>query len=85
VDECKPLLAAPSAAVAAGVDVTVTGLTPGLQGLTLVHFSAQPEPFVTQKRTLNIPYQPLTPRKHLVSTPSMHTLSRRKRLSRAQK
>jgi len=25
------------------------------QGLTLVHFSAQPEPFLTQPYTLNIP------------------------------
>jgi hypothetical protein len=27
----------------------------GLQGLTLVHFLAQPEPFLTQKHTLNTP------------------------------
>ena len=31
------------------------------QGLTLVHFSAQPEPFLTQKHTLYIPDHSLTP------------------------
>ena len=32
------------------------------QGLTLVHFSAQPEPFLIQKKyTLNTPYYPLLP------------------------
>jgi hypothetical protein len=32
-----------------------TTATAGDQGLTLVHFSAQPKPFLTEKHTLNIP------------------------------
>jgi hypothetical protein len=34
------------------------------QGLTLVHFSAQPEPFLTPNYTLNPPKYPLPPAKH---------------------
>jgi hypothetical protein len=33
----------------------------GLQGLTLVHFSAQPEPFLTLKYPLNAYTPPPTP------------------------
>jgi hypothetical protein len=47
------------------------------QGLTLAHFSAQPEPFLAQKHTLNIPLHPLAPLKYLVSTPFMHPPSHR--------
>jgi len=32
-----------------------------LQGLTLVHFLAQPEPFLTQKHTPNTPNTPFHP------------------------
>jgi len=38
------------------------------QGLTLVHFSAQFEPSLTQKHTLNTPNTPYHPLKHK-STP----------------
>jgi len=31
------------------------------QGLTLVHFSAQPEPFLSPKKTRNTPKHPLIP------------------------
>ena len=55
------------------------------QGLTLVHFSAQPEPFLSQKHTLNTPYPPLRPIKHPVNNPLMHPLSRSKRLRGAEK
>jgi len=34
---------------------STAGRTLSNQGLTLVHFSAQPEPFLTQKHTLNTP------------------------------
>jgi hypothetical protein len=34
------------------------------QGLAVVHFSAQPEPFLTQKGTLNSPLYPPTPVTH---------------------
>ena len=39
------------------------------QGLTLFHFSAQPEPFLSQNYTLNTPSHPPTPRKHPLNTP----------------
>jgi hypothetical protein len=42
-----------------------TIIAPTWQGLTLVHFSAQLEPFLTQKHTLNTPDAP----HHPLSTP----------------
>jgi hypothetical protein len=42
VDECKPL--------AMGLNVWACR-----QGFTLVHFSAQPEPFLIQEHTLHLP------------------------------
>jgi hypothetical protein len=38
------------------------------QGLTLVHFSAQPEPFLTQIHPVH-PKHPLTPPQHPLNTP----------------
>jgi len=49
------------------------------QGLTLVHFSAQPELFLTQTYAKH-PLLPLTPPKHPLHTPSVHPLSYTKRL-----
>jgi hypothetical protein len=45
------------------------------QGLTLVHFSAQPEPFLTQNTPQTPPETPLhsmTPLKHPLNNPCMH-------------
>ena len=45
------------------------------QGLTLVHFSAQPEPFLTQntlRTTPDTPSYPLTHPKHPLNNPQMH-------------
>jgi hypothetical protein len=39
------------------------------QGLTLVHSSAQPQPFMTQPHHLSTPQYPLTPRKRPLNTP----------------
>ena len=50
------------------------------QGLTLVHFSAQPELFLTQKHTRRTHSQSLTPDKHPLNNPEMHPLSQSKRL-----
>ena len=51
------------------------------QGLTLVHLSAQPQPFLTQIHTLNPPKYPLTPPKKQPSNNLYtHPLSYRKRL-----
>ena len=38
------------------------------QGLTLAHFSAQPEPFLTRKRNQNAPEYPRKPYRHPVIT-----------------
>jgi len=46
------------------------------QGLTLVHFSAQPEPFLTQ----NTPEYPLTPLENPPNTPCVQLLTHSKRL-----
>jgi hypothetical protein len=48
-----------------GVPAAGDGGGAARQGLTLVHFSAQPEPFLTQ----NNPYYPLTLRKHFLNDP----------------
>ena len=45
------------------------------QGLTLVHFSAQPEPYLTQTHTLNTSQYPRAP----LYNPYKHPLSHRKR------
>jgi len=44
------------------------------QGLTLVHSSAQPKPFLTRARIhlINTPHSPLTPPTHLRNNPQMH-------------
>jgi len=39
------------------------------QGLTLVHFSAQPKPCLTQTHTLHTPTRPLTPPKQPLNAP----------------
>jgi hypothetical protein len=51
------------------------------QGLTLVHYSAQLEPFLTQKYTLNTPITPYHPPKHPRNNRYVHPLSHRGRLS----
>jgi len=48
---------------------TMSGMTTLAQGLTLVHFSAQPEPFLQQKHTLHIPQHLPTPRKEPLNAP----------------
>jgi len=50
------------------------------QGLSLVHFSAQPEPFLTQNTSSPSPNTPQTPPKHPLYFPYMHPLSHSKRL-----
>ena len=40
------------------------------QALTLVHFSAQPEPFLTQRHTLNTPNTPYQPTNTPETTPN---------------
>ena len=51
------------------------------QGLTLVHFSAQPELFLTQNTAYTSPNTPYIPPTHPLNNPYMHPLSYRKRLS----
>ena len=55
VNECKPLRAG--------------GALPPRQGLTLVHYSAQLEPFLTRKHTLNTPATPQTNPKQPLTAP----------------
>jgi hypothetical protein len=50
------------------------------QGLTLVPFSAQPEPFLKRKHILHIPSYPLIPHKQPLNNPQTRPLSHRKRL-----
>jgi len=63
VDECTPLVAGGAHLRArAGVAVALRGARGARQGLTLVHFSAQLEPCLTQENTLhtlNTPNIPL--------------------------
>ena len=51
------------------------------QGLTLVHFSAQLEPFLTPIQPQTPPDKPLTPHNHRLNDPYTHFLSHGKRLS----
>jgi hypothetical protein len=44
------------------------------QGLTFVHFSAQPKPCLPQEYTLNTPSHPSTPTKLPPDSPSTHPL-----------
>ena len=65
MDEWEPL---PSSAIAtakfvSNVKTSNLPTVPATQGLTLVHVSAHPEPFLKQKHTLHIPAYPLTPPK----------------------
>ena len=56
----------------------------GRQGLTLVHFSAQLEPCLTQENTphtLNTPKHPLVPPEYGLHHPYAHPLSHTKRSS----
>jgi len=56
-----------------GVGRTVTRLGVSLrQGLTLVHYSAQLEPFLTQKRTLHTPNTPCHPLNNPSTPPKQH-------------
>jgi hypothetical protein len=59
------------AAAAGSLDrvAAAAGAAPGRQGLTLVHFSAQPKPCLPQTRTLNTPQHPLTPLKQTLNAP----------------
>jgi hypothetical protein len=78
VDECEPLIGGVRAVEGTETDA-VRGAGAG-QGFTLVHFSAHPEPFLTQNNTLHTPEHPLTTPttpKHPLDTPektSTHTL-----------
>ena len=54
-----------------------SGPTPG-QGLTLVPISAQPQPCLTQRHTLNTLEHPFTPPKHPLDNPSAHPLCQKK-------
>jgi hypothetical protein len=49
------------------------------QGLTLVHFSAQPKLCLTRTHTLYTPKQPLTTPKQPLHNPSTHPLYHKKR------
>jgi hypothetical protein len=65
-------LAAAAAALACALAALAAFLDSGgggavAQGLTPLHLSAQPQPFLTQKHTF---HNPLTPRKHPLSNPS---------------
>jgi len=51
------------------------------EGLTLVHVSAQLEPFLTQNTPEGPPKNPVTPPTHPLKNPYMHPLSHSKRLS----
>ena len=55
-------------------------VAPRQQGLTLVHFSAQLEPCLTQADTLQT-LNPLTPPLHGLHNPHAHPLSHTKRSS----
>ena len=48
----------------------LTALATDRQGLTLVHYSAQLEPFLTQKHTLNSPDTPYHPLNTPETTPN---------------
>ena len=52
-----------------GARVRLRGAQAVRQGLTLVHFSAQTEPFLNEKLTLHTPYYTLTPPKHPLNAP----------------
>jgi hypothetical protein len=52
---------------------------PSHQGLTRVHFSAQPQPLMTQNTPFTL-YYPLIPPKHRLNNPLLHPLSNSKRL-----
>jgi len=50
------------------------------QGLTLIHFSAEPEPFLTQNTPYTLPIvSNITPCNHPPNSPCMHPLSHTKR------
>jgi hypothetical protein len=55
------------------------------QGLTLVHFSAQPEPFLTLQYNLNTLNTPYTPPIHPLNIPCAHPLPHETHLCRAEK
>jgi len=59
------------AAVVGGGGGGGRGGAPEGQGLTLVHFSAQPEPFPTQNTPYTPPKFPLTPPVHLLNNSPM--------------
>jgi isopenicillin N synthase-like dioxygenase len=62
---------------------TVGAERPRRQELTLVHLSAQPEPYLTPNTPFPPPNTPgisYTPAKQPLNNPSMHPLSHRKRL-----
>ena len=50
------------------------------QGLTLVHYSAQPQPLLSQTHTQITPYYSLTSPKHPLNNLATRPLSHRKRL-----
>jgi hypothetical protein len=88
VDECKPLPVISFQQVMTGTGHAADPLTASrsppaaaaAERLILVHFSAQPEPFLTQNTPYTHPNTPSTPPNHPLKNPYMHPLSHRKRL-----
>jgi hypothetical protein len=78
VNECKPL---PVTAAASVFSHIAAGEATSAQGLTLVHFSAQLEPCLTQQNTLHIPNTPSHPLNTGYITPYVHPLSYTERSS----
>jgi hypothetical protein len=62
-------------AAAVGGSFSTDGGGGGGKGLTLVHFSPQPEPFLTHEHTLITPEHPLKPHYHPLNTTQTHPLS----------
>jgi len=72
----SPCLSASSASFSRSTSARAPARSLSSQGLTLVHFSAQPEPFLTE----DIPQNPANIPLHPLKNPEMHPLSHRKRL-----
>jgi len=73
------------ASVAACLASMSDGSAPCGLGLTLVHFSAQHEPFLSQKHTLHTLKHPLPPLQPGLHNPYAHPLCQTKRSSGAEK
>ena len=59
MDECAPLPLTRTTPMDPSLHPRAMCDPSGDQGRTLVHISAQPKPFLTQKHTLHTPYYPL--------------------------